>query len=285
MNQVCLYKILILFLLCKSIFSSFENINTKSKILQSNNTNKYSRRPKVRKESIDYETLIPILLENSNISCKLFIIKANYIINSKTTKKKDLYFIELDGKYEEPAYYFYEVKEQNITPIIRTCNVINISYDPTQVFTDYYKNSVFLPDYLKFFNKSMIIKSIYDPINKDPCYQVNLDDYYENLLKDNKNELLMNKVSLCDDGCDFEGLGIQEMEIKCFCQERIDMDKLPFKEQIANYFKNFGNMDVLKCYKLFFNKKGQKENYLSEIIIFLLIINIIALHILYFLFL
>ena len=133
-----------------------------------------------------------------------------------------------------------------------------------------------MPDYLKFFNESKIIKSVYDPINKDPCYQVNLADYYQNLLKNKKDELLINKVILCDDGCTFEGLGIQEMEIKCFCQERIDMDKLSFKEQISNYFKNFGNMDVLKCYKLFFNKNGQKENYLSEIIIFLLIINIIC---------
>ena len=92
MKHVCLYKMLIILLLCKSILNSFGSINIKSKILKSNNTDKYSRRPKVRKENIDDEKLIPILLQNPNLSCKLFIVKANYIINSKTKKKRFIFY-------------------------------------------------------------------------------------------------------------------------------------------------------------------------------------------------
>ena len=276
MKYTYFYKILIVCTLYKNISNTIGSINLDSKIRQSKNMNEYWKSSKVRKAYLDYEKLIERIKKHDISGCRLFNLTVNYIVNSVNKSPKKFYFIELQIE-SDFHYFFYEKKEQNDFLNIN-CTEIRISYGDSQSrnFTDYYLDIKHLDEYLNFFNESRQIKDIFTPLNDDPCYQVSLSEYFNKILENNKIDLLVNEVKLCDDGCDFLGLEIQKLEINCYCPVKMDVGKMSVMNQIINYFTYFENFKVLYCYKLFFNINGQQNNYLSEIILLLLIINIIC---------
>ena len=89
------------------------------------------------------------------------------------------------------------------------------------------------------------------------------------ILKDRKKEIYPNNVTLCGDGCTYNGVNIEEKRIICSCNlngnNNINTDEDDFlKEDDGNfltYFLDNINYKIFKCYSLFSNFKNLKNNY------------------------
>ena len=120
-----------------------------------------------------------------------------------------------------------------------------------------------------------------DSFYQDICSPFTSDNETDILLSDRKIDYFEN-ISLCEDSCTYMGYDytIEKAECECNIKSSIDLseDKVVSKE--TNFFSNFdlssfSNIKILKCYKLVFSKKGQKNNKGSYIFIGVIIIFII----------
>ena len=121
----------------------------------------------------------------------------------------------------------------------------------------------------------------------DICYTSTTGSGTDIILKDRKNEFINDNKAVCQDGCDFTKYDYNTFKATCSC----DIKESPAsfasmninKEKLFENFidiKNIANINILKCYKILFSKKGIKGN-----IGFLIIIIIIILHFIFILFL
>ena len=107
-------------------------------------------------------------------------------------------------------------------------------------------------------------------------------------LYERKNEYNQKKLSLCQNGCEFEGYNSTTKKVKCKCemQSKIDLslllDSTNHKDELVHKFidiKKTANLGVIKCYKLLFSKKGLISNIgsyiLFAILLFFFILSII----------
>ena len=121
---------------------------------------------------------------------------------------------------------------------------------------------------------------LYDPKNEfytDLCHPHTSDDGTDMTLYDRKNEYNTQNMSLCEEGCDYEGYNETTKKTKCVCPIKtkrnffeIDQDKL------LNKFKNYKdiiNIMIVKCYNLVFSGEGLKKNIGSYILISIAAIN------------
>ena len=143
-------------------------------------------------------------------------------------------------------------------------------------------------------------KSIYDSLSKSGYNLFDLNDSFYNdicstyttengtdlTLVDRKNLIYDNNgnVSLCQDGCTFESYNLTTKKAKCDCSVQIEaiitnISKIKFdkNELVDSFFSTLKNSNflVLKCYKLAFSLKGQKNNigsYIMSGITFIFII-------------
>ena len=278
-----LIKLLIFFSLYQYIFNSFNSIDLKDEINKSKNSVPFSNsNNRMRKEYNEINQEIKEYIENinsyliNNCPCKIYYIFAQVSLNSNKIIKS-FYFLEIKHSNGKFKYYFYDPKYREYAVNIDSCKEVNITYNNMALnFSDYYKDYDDLISYLDFLNKSKNINEAYSPIFKDPCYQITILDFYDVLLEENRQGLIDNYLSLCEENCVFEGIDIEKLEINCYCQEKINMNKVSMTDQIKYLFKNFGNFHVLKCLELFYQKNGQQNNYGSEIVLLLIIINIFS---------
>ena len=86
----------------------------------------------------------------------------------------------------------------------------------------------------------------------------------KNLIYDNNGN-----ISLCQDGCTFESYNLTTKKAKCDCSVQLEktiteIEKINFdpNELVDSFFSTLKNSNflVLKCYKLIFSLKGQKNN-------------------------
>jgi hypothetical protein len=117
----------------------------------------------------------------------------------------------------------------------------------------------------------------------DKCYPSNSENGVDIILIDRQNEFINNNLTLCENNCKFIGYNTIAKQALCECDIKkeislvsniiIDKDKL-----ISNFkdLKSMINLDIVKCYKILFTKKGLIKNIGSYILlstIFLFIIS------------
>ena len=280
-----LIKLLISFSLYRYIFNSINDPEIKDSKTELNklknnislrNSNNNHRKLNIKmteEEKINYINNVNSYLKD-NCPCKIYNIEINLAENLKIEKKL-FYCLEIKHPNGKFKYYLYDPKIRSYLVNIDSCEEVNITdNNNTFNFSDYYKDYDHLLSNLEYLKNIINIGEVYFPVYTDPCYQVELLIYYEALLENAKRGMENIRISVCEKDCEFEGLNLENLEIKCYCKEKIDMNKESFGKQIIYQFKNFGNFQVLKCYKLFFRKSGQSNNYASQILIIIVIINI-----------
>ena len=122
----------------------------------------------------------------------------------------------------------------------------------------------------------------------DICYISTSDSGTDIILKDRKEEFIKGNKTVCQEGCDFSDYDYQNKKAQCSCDVKessssyadmiIDKDKL-FKNFMD--IKNIANINLLKCYKSLFSKKGIQHNIGSFIIIPIIIFHLISIFIFY----
>ena len=108
------------------------------------------------------------------------------------------------------------------------------------------------------------------------------------VLKDRRKDIYPNNVTLCEEGCTYNGINIEEERIICSCnlngnKNNTDEAEDDFlKEDDGNfltYFLDNINYKIFKCYSLFASFKNLKNNYafytISGIYAVILILNLI----------
>ena len=126
------------------------------------------------------------------------------------------------------------------------------------------------------------IFDIKDPFFNDLCYPFSLSKN-DIILKDRVLDIYQN-YSLCDNGCEYESIDIENITLTCYCQIKTEINteisEPVFKEVIKNTFKD-SNFGVLRCYNLVFNLNNKLDNIGFFIILFFIICQIIC-YIIYF---
>ena len=117
--------------------------------------------------------------------------------------------------------------------------------------------------YSSFYEKGIdILNSSYAFFN-DICYTYS-DGTSDMTLADRIAEIYQN-YSLCDSGCDYEGLDTENLTVSCSCSvitndtEEDDDEEANIKEIVLGLFEN-STFGVVKCYKLVFNFTNKKKN-------------------------
>ena len=127
---------------------------------------------------------------------------------------------------------------------------------------------------------------IYEPNNSfynDICHIYTTENGIDISLYDRKNDYNNNNISLCTINCVYIGYDSVNKKVICQCepQERLSLYKEVNKDLLANNLiniKSIHNLNVLKCHKLIFSKKGLITNigsYIIFLIIFLYMISAI----------
>ncbi len=104
-------------------------------------------------------------------------------------------------------------------------------------------------------------------------------------LADRIAEIYQN-YSLCNSGCDYEGLDTENLTVSCSCSvitndtEEDDDEEANIKEIVLGLFEN-STFGVVKCYKLVFNFTNKKKNIGFWIFLILIIVHI-PLYVLFF---
>jgi len=182
-----------------------------------------------------------------------------------TTKSIRFYNSEfLDEKKENISY----CKNQNITYIS--------SIEDALV---YIKNTKHGDDILLFIKQGLDIFNAYSPIYNDPCYPLSTINKVDLTLNDRREDMIKLNLTLCKPGCSFEGVNHKNLEVLCFCKEIENQEEKSLSDGFTEGFINLGksrNINVFKCIKSVFNFESQKYNYISEIIMLFLIIEIIS---------
>ena len=121
---------------------------------------------------------------------------------------------------------------------------------------------------------------LYDPNNEfynDKCNQHTSEGGTDMTLYDRKNEYNVQNMSLCENGCEFEGYNETTLKTKCNCPIKTERNFFEIdQDKLLNKFKNYKdmiNIMIIKCYNLVFSGKGLKKNIGSYIMISIAAIN------------
>ena len=126
----------------------------------------------------------------------------------------------------------------------------------------------------------------YDPNSEfynEICIQYKSESNTDVTQYDRKNDFNEKNMALCENDCEFKEYNKQSQKVICNCKiKRVfkslrGIDKGKLLKKFTNY-KNLFNLEVIKCYKLLFSKKGLISNignYIIISIIFIIIINLI----------
>ena len=129
---------------------------------------------------------------------------------------------------------------------------------------------------------------LYDPNNEfynDKCHTHTSEGGTDMTLFDRKNEYNIQNMSLCENGCQYEGYNETTLKTKCTCPIKTQRNFFEIDpNKLLNKFKNYKdmiNIMIIKCYKLVFSSAGLKKNIGSYVIISFAITNIILITIFY----
>jgi len=116
----------------------------------------------------------------------------------------------------------------------------------------------------------------------DFCYTATSDSGTDITLKDRQKEYPSNAV--CQDGCEFSDYDYNTKKAKYFCEVKesalffkdMKIDKKKLLDNFKN-IKNIANLNILKCFRVLFSKKGISENVGSYILIAIILFHTIIL--------
>ena len=187
----------------------------------------------------------------------------------------------------------------------------NINKDePLLIFKiDYFEEGLLIPiveyDIYSYKNKTKLNLSVCNDTKIKILYPALIDeknefkhnpsnDYYNNLchtyttengtdiiLEDRKQDYKKNNYSLCESKCDYEGFNSSINMSQCNCEIKIRihlfteivLDKNKLLDSFIN-IKQITNLNVVKCYNIFFTKEGIKANIGSFIVLLIIFIFI-----------
>ena len=123
---------------------------------------------------------------------------------------------------------------------------------------------------LYLIQKGINIFDINDPFFNDMCYKYQDENGNDVILKNRKEDYYQNVIA-CIPGCDFIGINSTNNKFLCKCRLKTLLlnesnlyDYLNYNyinnDVINNDEKNFGNFEVMKCFKETFNKKEIIKN-------------------------
>ena len=206
------------------------------------------------------------------------------------TEKDELIMYKIDIKSEDlsTTYVQYEVYDP------KTYDPINLD-----ICEDIFIN-IYIPVSLKQSTESLfnsMLNSGYDLFNlndsfyNDICSTYTTEDGTDLTLLDRKKIIYNNNanITMCQQGCSLISYISNLKKANCDCQiqtgeTKTNVEDIEFnkKELASNFYKTLTNSNfrVLKCYKLVFSKKGQKNNigsYTMSVITFIFIILLLVL--------
>jgi len=196
-----------------------------------------------------------------------------------TGPEQNLLYKSIDSKFEDTtkSIRFYNSEYLDNPKNISYCENQNIAYVfsfkdalPYLIYSEYGKNI------LTLIEQGLDIFNAYSPIYNDPCFPLSTINKVDLTLNDRIKDLIKLKALLCKPGCLFGDANYKTGEVLCFCKDYLNAEKKSKSEDFIEDFINLGkskNFNVFKCIKSIFNKK---YNYISEIIILFLIIEIIC---------
>ena len=235
--------------------------------------------------NIIYEiTTSSVKTDHQNISFIDFgecekILKSHYIIDYLLVFKIDIKLNEscpLDVEYE---VYSPETKQKLNMSLCESKNIdiyIPISMDNQ---TNYLVNSM---------NQNGIdILNGNNSFYNDICMPFTTEEGTDISLTDRQNTYYNEKITLCENNCEYMGYNSTNRKAKCQCKikKEISNIKIISYDTISVHqfldIKTITNIEIMKCYKLTFSKDGLSNNYgfiiLSAFIVFFISLIIIYL--------
>jgi len=125
----------------------------------------------------------------------------------------------------------------------------------------------------------------YDPNSdfyNEICIQYTSESNTDVTQYDRKNDFNEKNMALCENDCEFKEYDKKSQKVICNCKikyvfKSLDgIDKGKLLKKFTNY-KKLVNLEVIKCFKLLFSKKGLISNIGNYVIISVVVINIINL--------
>ena len=244
---------------------------------------------------------------NHNTDDDIIILGKNIIYEIVTSKNNDfnnitsyIDFGECEARLKD--YYNidyllifkYDIKVNNTNPTIVQYEVFN-PYNKDKLnlsICEETKIDIYIPASFsdEFNNKYLNMLNLgYDILNKNNKFYNDIcSTYTENnstdiTLSDRRKKYYSENYTFCEKNCEYINYDINYKMIKCECSvetEEIESvnEVIKFdKNDLGSYFniKTYTNLEIIKCFKLVFSKKGQILNYGSYILIFIISIFII----------
>ena len=240
------------------------------------------------------------LLLNNITNEDLIVIMENIIYtittpeNQRKNKNKNVSTIDL-GECENRLKDHYNISDNETLYILKIDYFEKGLLIPLVEYEVYYKNKILDLNYCKDIKININLPVL---INEDEEFKYNsLSDYYNDIcftyttekgtdinLLDRKKEFEDKNLSLCESNCEYNGYDNNTKKASCECEIKI---KLPLiseivinKDKLYKKFydvKNYINLNVMKCWKVLFTKKGLIRNYGSYLILGLIFLYFILL--------
>jgi len=118
----------------------------------------------------------------------------------------------------------------------------------------------------------------------DICSKTTTESGTDMILNDRRDQFIDKNMSLCEDNCEFITYNNENKKVKCECEikpllsfvDEIKIDKNNLMKNFKN-IHNIANIQIMKCYKIVFNKKDLFKNFGFYIIASNLVLLVICL--------
>ena len=151
----------------------------------------------------------------------------------------------------------YQVYDDNKNLLdLSLCNDSNI-----QVFHSIKNSSLInLNSIFSFKNLGIDILNINDSFFNDICHPYS--DSENDLVLQDRIKYIYQNYSLCDEGCSYNEINIENMTISCNCKIKTNLSTNETSLNIENLedIKTESNFGLIKCYKLVFSFEGKLKN-------------------------
>ena len=216
-------------------------------------------------------------VNNNNDRIAVDLGECEYELKDKynISKNDSLYLFIVNGKVDNiskaECEVFYPFSSNNFS-------VLNLSYCKGMLIDISIPINIPI-DELDKFNRS---SGLYNDI----CYTLTTEGETDITLKDRRNEYLGKNYSICEEDCDFTGYDNITKRAKCSCKIKLELPliseiKVDKNKLLSNFkdIRNIGNLKIIKCTHLLFNKDNIFKNSANYIIAFLLFMSILAIFI------
>ena len=223
------------------------------------------------------------------------ILQASSTFNQIHNKNINISSINL-GKCEDELKYIYNISN-NDSLLIMKLDIFEEGLLIPIIEYEVYNSETKEKLNLTYCKDIKIVINIPVSIDEKNLFKYNLSsDYYNNIcftystnkktdiiLIDRKNEFIKYNYSLCEKNCNYILYNITTKNVECDCfvkQNFYYKEKMDIKDILSNLndffsLKNQVNIEVMKCYKLLFNKEELSSNIASNILLSILGANFI----------